>query len=245
MKYFLWLYLANIINRVRWLGILTARVSLILLVVEHLILAQPVRPDYYAQVEHYINWTWVWWLVSLLLVFIPSEGFILNTLAMYKRDSFMRESIASKVLRLVKYVIKHDLLAMPYRKSLYQRLINPQRIKWICILMYCYDLYKGFARALRDFWLVIVAYAGFIVATWLYVKLTGVQLYYYPTIDHGMGWLIALASFLIFKVIFIPSFSVIKRIAIKLFIDLLRYKFGLGNLESKLDAKLATYEKGE
>ena len=47
------------------------------------------------------------------------------------------------------------------------------------------------------------------------------------------------------KVIFIPSFSVIKRIAIKLFIDLLRYKFGLGNLESKLDAKLATYEKGE
>lgn len=245
MKYFLWLYLANIINRVRWLGIVVARMSLIALVLEHLILAQPVRPDYYLVVEHYINWTWVCWLVSLLLVFIPSERFILNALAMYKRDTFMRESIASKVLRLIKYVIKHDLLSMPYRKSLYQRLINERRIKWICIVMYVYDLYKGFGRALRDLWTVVIAYAGFIVATWAYVEITGVQLYYYPTINNGMDWLIALASFLVFKVIFIPSFSVIKRIAIKLFIDVLRYKFGFGNLETKLDTKLATYEKGE
>lgn len=243
MKYFLWLYLANIINRIRWLGIVVARCSLLAIVIGHLVLAQHTKPEYYDLVEHYINVMWLYFGLSLVLVFVPSENFILNILALYKRDSFMRNSFVSKILRLIKYTIKHDLLQLPYSKSLYQKIINSKRMKWICIAMYLYDLYKGFSRALRDLWYIVIAYFGFVIATWAYVKLTGMQLYYYSIIATSIEWIFAIAGFLIFKIIFVPSFSVIKKIAVKLIVDIIRHKLGFNNLENKIDDKLAEYEK--
>lgn len=243
MKYLLWLYVANIVNRIRWFGIVVAKVSLLGLVVEHLIIAGHQKPVYFDIIEHYINLTWLVFALSLVLVFIPSEKFILNVLALYKRDEFMRDSFISKILRLVKYVIKHDLLQMSYRRSIYQSLVNAKRIKWLCMIMYIYDVYKGFSAALRNISYLIVAYFGFVIATWLYVKMTGNSIYYYHTIDESMSLLFAISGFLILKVIFIPSFSVIKSIVIKAIMGVIRHKFRFGELETKLDNKLATYEK--
>ena len=47
MKYFLWLYLANIIHRIRWFGSVVARLSLVGLVIEHIALATHSKPAYY------------------------------------------------------------------------------------------------------------------------------------------------------------------------------------------------------
>lgn len=246
MKYFLWLYLANIINRIRWFGSVVARLSLIGLVVEHLLLATHDKPVYYDIVNHYINMTWLIFALSLVFVFVPSEGFILNCLAFYKRDKFMRESFISKVLRLVKYVVKHDLLNMPYRRSIYQMLVTDKRIKWICIAMYIYEIYKGFKRVFSDIWCIAVIYAGFVIATWAYITFTGNQLYYAHTIATSMEWFVAIVTFLIFKVIFVPSFSVIRKIVVTLVIAIIKDKISVvGHIEGKIDAKLAKYEQGE
>lgn len=243
MKYFLWLYLANILNRVRFIGVSISRVSLLFITIAYFSLATHQQPTYYQIVLHYIHLAWLIFAISLLLVFVPSEKYILNILMIYKRDEFMRNSIISKIFRVIKYTIKYDWFNMPYRKSIYQSLINAKRIKWLCILMYLYDLYKGFAKALQDVWYIIVVYFGFVVATWLYVKLTGTQLYYYSTIHTSVDWLIAIASFLIFKIIFIPSFSVIKKMLIKVIVAIVRDKFGISIFEEKLNTKLMQFEQ--
>lgn len=245
MKYFLWLYLANIIHRVRWFGSVVARLSLVGLVIEHMALATHSKPAYYDIVYHYINMTWLVFILAVLFVFVPSEGFILNCLAFYKRDKFMRESFLSKILRLVKYVVKHDLLNMPYRRSIYQMLVTDKRIKWICIAMYAYEVYKGFKKIFSDIWCIAIVYAGFVIATWLYIKFTGAEIYYANSITTSMEWFVAIVSFLIFKVIFVPSFSVIRKIVVSLVISILKDKIKVvGHIEGKIDAKLASYEQG-
>lgn len=242
MRYFLWVYLANILNRFRWMGICIARASLPALLLLYLALAFPNVPIYAEQVHHYINMTWLVYGLSLLIIFLPSEKFILNVLMFYRRDVFLRESFVAKVAKLIKYFIMQDLLGKSYSEGIYRKLVNNKRIKWLCILVYIYDTYRGFAKALSDVWILLTVYFGFVCATWLYVKFTGVMLYYYHVIETSIDWVYAIVAFLILKVLFVPSFSAIKRMIGQVIIHILKHKFGISTLEVKLDAKLAKYE---
>ncbi len=242
MKYLLWLYVANISNRFRWFGMTVFRICVVLLGGLHLLLATHNRPMYYDSIQHYINLTWIYAVLSLLLMFLPSQKYIFSILSIYKKDRFIRENIIAKVLRLVKLIVKHDFFDMSYSKGLYNKLVTAKRIKWLCIALYIYDVYKAYRRAVGDLLTLLVLYFGFVCATWLYVKLTGVNLYYYPSISWSIGWVIALSSFLILKVIFLPSFSTIKSVIIKLVISMVLHKFGLVKAGYKLDEKIDSYQ---
>lgn len=242
MKYLLWLYVANISNRFRWFGMTVFRICVVLYGVLHLALASHDKPLYYDHIMHYINLTWLYALLSLIVMFLPSEKFIMNVMAIYKRDRFMRESIIAKLFRLAKLVVKHDFFDMSYTKSLYAKIVTAKRIKWLCIALYIYDVYKAYKQAFGDVIMLLVLYFGFVCATWIYVSLTGSSLYYYSSISWSMGWGIAIASFLIFKVIFLPSFSTIKNALIKIGISMALHKFGLIKAGYKIDEKLASYE---
>lgn len=243
MRYFLWIYFANILNRFRWLSICVAKLSLPILLILYLTLAFPTIPVYYGQVHSYIILMWIVYAVSLFLIFIPSEKFILNVLMLYRRDIFLRESFVAKIAKLIKYFIMQDILGKNYSEGIYRKLVNNKRIKWLCILIYFYDTYKGFAKAFRGFWLLTTVYFGFVFSTWLYVKITGINLYYYHVIETSVDIVYAIAAFLIFKILFIPSFSVIKKMIGQLIIQMLKYKFGISKLETKVDEKIASYEK--
>ena len=241
MSYFIWLYAANLSNRFRWIGQNIFRISLIALALEHLALAQHQRPIYYDQMMHYINITWLWMILSWIIILLPSDKFIRNVLTMYKRDGYLRDSLIAKILRLVKFTIKYDLFNMEYSKGIYQKVVTPKRIKWLCILMYLYDLYVGYKRAVADIVYFIVAYFGFACASWFYVYLTGSQIYYYHTIVESFDWGIAIIGFLIFKVLFIPSFSTIFSIGLRILGKVVYYKFGVAGMGDKIDRKLAQY----
>jgi hypothetical protein len=176
------------------------------------------------------------------LILLPSENYIRNVLTLYKRDHYLRDSLIARILRLIKFTIKHDFFNMSYSKGIYQKLVTPKRIKWLCILMYFYDLYRGYRRTWSDLAYLVVAYFGFACASWLYVYVTGSQLYYYHTVVESFDWGVAIIGFLIFKVIFIPSFSTLLSIGIRLIWNMFYYKLGISNLGSRVDEKLARYQ---
>lgn len=245
MIYLLWLYLANISNRFRWFASTIFRLSMIALAVEHLALATHARPIYYDHLMHVINLTWITTLVAWFVMLLPSAKYITTVLTISRRDEFMRDSIFAKILRLVKYIIKHDLLHRKYSRSLYQRVVTPSRIKWLYIGLYLYDLYKVYSRAISDLIYLVAAYFAFVCASWLYVDLTGSNLYYYASIASSFNWGLAIVAFLIFKVIFLPDFSTLKNAAIKIVISAALHKFGIIKAGYKLDDKLASYESKE
>lgn len=243
MRFFLWIYVANIMHRVRWLGVNVGRLSLFAILLGYLSLAQPMEPMYSAVVHHYINLLWLCFGLSFIFAFVPSESFVLSMLAMYRRDEFMQNSIVSKIARLIKYFIKHDLLGMQYSKSIYRKLVNNKRVKLLCWAMYGYDVYKGFKFILNFVWEIIVLYFGFVCATWLYVYFTHANLYYYRLIHSSMEWVWAVVSFLILKILLVPSFSAIRRMIGRVIIAILRDKFGVNRFEDRINNKLAMYEK--
>jgi hypothetical protein len=218
---------------------------MIALAVEHLALATHARPIYYDHLMHVINLTWITTLVAWFVMLLPSAKYITTVLTISRRDEFMRDSIFAKILRLVKYIIKHDLLHRKYSRSLYQRVVTPSRIKWLYIGLYLYDLYKVYSRAISDLIYLVAAYFAFVCASWLYVDLTGSNLYYYASIASSFNWGLAIVAFLIFKVIFLPDFSTLKNAAIKIVISAALHKFGIIKAGYKLDDKLASYESKE
>ncbi|MBX9866846.1 MAG: hypothetical protein K2Y14_08005 [Burkholderiales bacterium] len=242
MKYLLWLYLANISNRFRWFAATTFRLSLIALAIEHLALATHIKPVYYEHVMHIVNLTWLLALFAWFVMLLPSAKYITNVLTIARRDDFMRNSLLAKILRLIKYIVKHDLFDKKYSRGLYQRIVTPKRIKWLYIGLYLYDLYKVYSRALGDLVYLVVAYFAFVCASWLYVDLTGSNLYYYSSIVTSFNWGLAIVGFLIFKVIFLPDFGTLKNAAIKIAISAALHKFGIIKAGYKLDEKLASYE---
>ena len=245
MKYLLWLYLANISNRFRWFATVLFRLSMIALAVEHLALATHTRPVYYDHVMHIINLTWLAALLAWFVMLLPSSKCITNVLTIARRDDFMRNSLFAKILRLIKYIVKHDLFDKKYSRGIYQRFVTPKRIKLLYIGVYLYDLYKVYSRALGDLIYLVVAYFAFVCASWLYVDLTGSNLYYYPSIATSFNWGLAIIGFLIFKVIFLPDFRTLKNAAIKIAISAALHKFGIIKAGYKLDEKLASYEPSQ
>ncbi len=242
MGYFLWLYIANISNRFRWLGQNIFRLGLLVLGFEYLALAQPEKPVYYATLYHYIDRTWLVIILAWLVILLPSETFIRSILTLHKRDNFLRDSLAVRILRLIKLTVKQDWLKREYSVGIYQKLVTPRRLKWLGILMYFYDLYRGYRRSFVEISYFIIIYFGFTCSVWLYVKLTGSSLYYYPTVLNSFDWGIAIISFLIFKVLFIPSFGTLFSIGIRLVGKMLYYKLGVSDWEHKLDERLARFK---
>lgn len=245
MIYLLWLYLANISNRFRWFASTVFRLSMVALAVEHLALATHSRPIYYDHLMHVINLTWLTALIAWFVMLLPSAKYITTVLTISRRDQFFRDSIFVKILRLIKYIIKHDLLHRKYSRSLYQRIVTPSRIKWLYIGLYLYDLYKVYSRAVGDLIYLVVVYFAFVCASWLYVDLTGSNLYYYASVASSFNWGLAIAAFLIFKVIFLPDFNTLKNAAIKVAISTALHKFGIIKAGYKLDDKLASYKSKE
>lgn len=243
MSYFLWLYIANISNRFRWLGQNIFRFGLLALGLEYLALAQAEKPVYYGQLYHYIDLTWLIVILAWLVILLPSENYIRSILTLYKRDNFLRDSLLARVLRLIKLTVKHDWLKREYSPGIYQKLVTPKRLKWLGILMYFYDLYLGYRRTFGEIAYFVVIYFGFSCATWIYVKFTGSQLYYYPTVLNSFDWGVAVIGFLIFKVLFIPSFSTLFSIGIRLVGKMLYYKLGISEWEQRLDQRLARYNR--
>ncbi len=245
MKFLLWLYLANISNRIRWIGSTVFRFGLLSLAIEYLLLSPHLRPIYFDHVMHFVHITCIVLIVAWLAILFPSERFILNIITIARRDRFLRDSLVARVLRLVKYIIKHDLFKLKYTKSLYQRIVTPKRIKILCIGMYFYDLYKGYQRVLGDLVYLIIAYFSFVCASWIYVYLTGAQLYYYPMIDRSFDWGLAIVGFLMFKIIFLPDFGTIKDAIIRIVIKAILHKTGMVKLGYNLEDKLNKYEQRE
>jgi hypothetical protein len=245
MKFLLWLYLANISNRIRWIGSTVFRFGLLALAIEYLLLSPHTRPVYFQHLAHVIHITWIVLIFAWLAILFPSERLILNIMTIARRDSFLRDSLVARVLRLIKYMLKHDLLKLKYTKSLYQRIVTPKRIKILYIILYCYDLYKGYRRVLGDLAYLIAGYFSFVCASWIYVYLTGASLYYYSIIDTSFAWGVAIVGFLIFKILFLPDFATIKDAIIRIIIKAVLHKMGLVKLGHSLEDKLSKYEQRE
>ena len=243
MKYFIWVYFANILHRMRWLGTSIGRLSLFVIMLGYILLAQPAKPIYFDVIHHYINLGWLIFILSFLFAFIPSEGFILSMLAMHRRDRFMRNSLVAKVLRLMTSFIKYDILGLKYSKNIYLRLVSPKRVRLLCWAMYFYDAYKGFKFILGFVTELIVLFFAFVFATWLYVHFTHANLYYYSIVTTSVEWFWAIVSFLIIKVLFVPSFSALRRMIGRVIVAVIKSKFGINKFEDRIDVKLAKYEQ--
>ena len=243
MKYIIWIYLANISNRFREFAINIFRLSLLALIIEYLFLTPHVRPLYTDHLLPYIDKTWLILVISFIMVLLPSDKLVFNIISWAKRDKFLRENIIIRCLRLLKYRIKHDLFNKKISESLYTRFITPRRVKYVYILLYLWDIYKGYGRLFRDVFYAIVAYFGFAVATWLYVRFTGSSIYYIHTVNESFALGVAIIGFLIFKIIFLPSWKTIQAIGLYILGRVVVHQLGIVKMEQALAEKLEKFEK--
>ncbi|MEN9946797.1 MAG: hypothetical protein RLZZ293_1183 [Pseudomonadota bacterium] len=243
MQYFLWLYLATLSNRLRNISCLIFRSGLFVLVGEYLLLATHAKPVYYSELIHWVNLTKLVLFLAWLMMLLPSEQHIRRVLLVKRREQWFRDSSIVRLIRLAKLYLGNSNLKSN-QANWYTKLITPKRLKYLYIALYLYDLYQSYKRPFSDILYLIIAYLGFICASWLYVELTATQLYYYSIIATSMKWAIAIISFIIFKVIFIPDFKVIKDIIMQIIMRVILHKLGLISLVHHLELKLKSKLQG-
>ncbi len=243
MLYFLYLYLAGISNRLRFIAAIIFRLGLCAVSIEYLCLAAHDCPFYFQQLISYVKFTWMVIWGGLFLTLCPSSNCINNILTLYKYDQFLRHSLIIRLLRMIKRYIQQELCSENPHGGWYQRLVTPKRIRYLALSFYLYDLGKAYKQRGADFLIFIVLYLAFISATWVYMKVTGESIYYAPLISSSINWGMTIGGFLIFKALLFPDWNTIKNSAVQILLRVVLHQSGYIKFSFKLDNYLNKYYK--